>query len=148
LAVSHDKVLTKVYLLGIISVPNIGKEFFMKKSIIKVIALTLMAAMVCVALVSCGKMLSGEYEAEVDAGVAKYSVTYKFSGSKVEVDAKATVFGKVVSESAQGKYEIKDGEITLTFDEETSLFKNGTFTFEETEKGVKIGMVEYKKVEK
>ena len=120
----------------------------MKKSIIKVFALTLLAVVICVALVSCGKTLSGEYAAEIDVEIAKYTVTYKFSGSKVEVEAKATVFGQVLKENAEGKYEIKDGEITLTFDEETSLFKSGTFTFEQTDKGVKIGMVEYKKVEK
>ena len=121
----------------------------MKKSIIKVLALTLMASLLCIALVACGKTLSGAYETEVNLGITTMNLTYEFKGSKVTATVKSTNFlGQVESVSVDGTYEIEDGEITFTWDEETDGVEGGTFTFEETEDGIKIGVVELKKVDK
>ena len=56
----------------------------MKKSFVKVLALALVAVMLVSSLVSCGKKLSGSYEAEIDFLGQKWNVTYTFSGSDVE----------------------------------------------------------------
>ncbi|MBR3878688.1 MAG: hypothetical protein IKJ24_01065 [Clostridia bacterium] len=121
----------------------------MKKSIIKVMAFTLLAVVVCMALVSCGKTLSGEYGAEMNLGIGQIEVIYSFKGSKVEATVKSTnILGQVESKTVEGKYEINENEITFTWDDEAEGVEGGTFTFEETENGIKIGLVEYKKVEK
>lgn len=129
----------------------------MKKSI-RILALALVAVMLCLALTACGKTISGTYEPVVvkDGGIldsiagaisdaTDSSLTYTFSGSKVTVEV--TAFGKV--ESFEGKYSIKDGKITLEFENEDAEDYNGTFTFEELDSGnIKIGSVEYRPVEK
>lgn len=121
----------------------------MKKSIIKVLAFTLLAVVVCITLVSCGKTISGEYEAELNYGLGKVGVTYSFKGSKVEATVKSTnILGQVETKTVEGTYEINEDEITFTWEDEVDGVDGGTFTFEETEKGIKIGLVEYKKVEK
>ncbi len=77
----------------------------MKKTIIKVLALTLVAVMMCAVLVSCGGP-SGEY------GGDKY--TLKFSGSNVTVSWK----GITQSYELKGKFEMgkdDDGNKTITF---------------------------------
>ena len=121
----------------------------MKKSVIKIIAFTLLAVAVCMALVSCGKTLSCEYGAELNLGLGKIEVVYSFKGSKVEATVKSTtLLGQIESTTVEGKYEINEDEITFTWDDEAEGVDGGTFTFEETEDGIKIGLVEYKKIEK
>ena len=121
----------------------------MKKTIIKALALTLMAALLCLALVACAKTLSGAYEAEVNLGITTINLTYEFKGSKVTATIKSTNFlGQVESVSVDGTYEIAEDEITFTWDKETDGVEGGTFTFEETDKGIKIGAVEFKKADK
>ncbi len=129
----------------------------MKKSI-RILALALVAVMLCLALTACGKTISGTYEPVVvkeggilDSIVGAISdatdsdLTYTFSGSKITVEV--TAFGKV--ESFEGEYSIKDGKITFEFESEDAEDYNGTFTFEELDGGnIKIGTVEYKPVEK
>ena len=39
-------------------------------------------------------------------------------------------------------------EITIDFETESDLFKDGTFTFEETEEYIKIGKSQYNKIAK
>ncbi len=109
----------------------------MKKSV-KIIALALVAVMLCMALVSCGKKLSGTYSAEF----AGTGVTYEFKGSKVTVSVKA--LGAEVTD-VEGKYSIDGDKITFEFDDEKGDVESGTFDFEKTEDGIKIGLVEYKK---
>lgn len=121
----------------------------MKKSIIKVLALSLLATLVCLALVSCGKTLSGKYEAEANLGITTVNYTYEFKGSKVTATVKSTNFlGQVESVTVEGTYEIEDDEITFAWDSEEEVLDGGTFTFEETEDGIKIGKIEFKKAEK
>ncbi len=121
----------------------------MKKNIIKIMAIALVAVITCLALASCAKTISGKYEGELNIGIAKYTVTYEFKGSKVEVTHKTTTFvGTSDTVTVTGTYEINDAgdEITFTWDSEDDVVKGGTFTFEETEDGIKIGIAEYKKV--
>ena len=126
----------------------------MKKTFIRVLTLVLVAVMLVSMLASCGKKISGTYEAEVNIAVAKYTATYTFSGSKVDVVKKATsIIGTVETTEYTGEYEITekdDGtmEITLTFEKDDDTIKSGTYVFEEGEDYIKIGIVQYNKVEK
>lgn len=121
------------------------------KKVLKIAALMLVAVMLCMSLASCGKKLSGTYEGEVNIGLAKYTASYTFSGSKVNVEKKTTtILGTVDTVEYEGKYEIaenKDGtmEITFTFETEDDDIKSGTFTFEEGEDYIKIGIAKYTK---
>lgn len=113
----------------------------MKKSI-RVLALVMALTMVLFVFASCGKKLSGKYSAEV----LGTSATYEFKGSKVTITVKA--LGSSVLE-VEGTYKIDDDKITFTFesDDEDADKYNGTFDFEEKEDSIKIGLVEYKKVD-
>ena len=125
----------------------------MKKSI-RVLALVLALTAVLFVFAACGKTLSGEYSAEIDIVVLKYTATYEFKGSKVTA-TKVTnpLIGDSKTTTLEGTYEIAekdDGtmEITITLDSEDDDIKSGTFTFEEGENYIKIGLVKYDKVEK
>lgn len=105
----------------------------MKKQV-RILAFVLLAAMLCLGLASCGKKLSGKYEATV----LGTGTTLEFSGSKVTITLKA--LGAELA-SVEGKYSIKDEKITFEFDSDEEDVKafNGTFDFEETDTGIKIG---------
>ncbi|MBQ9085561.1 MAG: hypothetical protein IJY47_00065 [Clostridia bacterium] len=111
----------------------------MKKSV-RILAVLMVALMLCLTLASCGKKLSGKYSAEALGSGA----TYEFKGSKVTITVK--VLGAEVG-SAEGTYEIKDDKITFTFESEDDDVKkyDGTFDFEEKEDSIKIGVLEYEK---
>lgn len=124
----------------------------MKKTV-KFVALAMVALMLCLALASCGKTLSGTYEPAATSGgilgaitdAVNSGVEYTFSGSKVTIET--TVLGSV--KTFEGKYSIDDDKITFTFEDEDAETYDGTVTFEELENGnIKIGGIEYKKVEK
>ena len=106
-------------------------------------SVVLVAVILCMSLAACGKKLSGKYSAEIPVvgGVA-----FTFNGSKVTITI--TALGQQIA-SVEGKYSIKDDQITLTFESEDEKVEeyNGTFTFAETEKGIKIGLVEYRKAD-
>ena len=115
----------------------------MKKSV-RILALVLVAVMLCVAFAGCGKKLKGKYSnAE---GMLASGATYEFKGSNVTITVK--LLGAVVA-TVEGTYSIEDDQITFEFGEEEDDVKeyNGTFTFAETEKGIKIGMFEYEKID-
>lgn len=114
----------------------------MKKTV-RLIALAMVAVMLCLALAACGKTLSGKYSAEA----LGTGVTYEFKGSKVTISAK--VAGAELY-SVEAKYKIDGDQITITLPndaDEDAKEIGGTFDFEETEKGIKIGLVEYKKAD-
>ena len=118
----------------------------MKKSV-RIIALCVVAVMVCLALASCGKTLSGEYYMG-DKTITKSYTTLNFKGNKVTVDA-YVLGNKVTAESYEAKYEIKDGNITMTWKDANGEEKSSTQTFVENEDGsIKIGVVTYNKTEK
>ena len=128
----------------------------MKRSI-RIMAIAMVAIMLCLTLASCGKTLSGTYEPVVvkeDSVLDKIAgaisdatdsgVTYTFKGSKVTIEV--TLLGNV--ETFEGKYEIKDDKITFTFEDEDAKDYNETVTFEELDNGnIKMGTIEYKLVE-
>lgn len=117
----------------------------MKKNIVRVLALVLIAAALCTVFASCGKKLSGSYSAEVLGTGA----TMEFKGSKVTTTYKA--LGQIVY-TVEGTYEIEDNKITITYEgdkaEEAKDYA-GTFDFVENEDGsIKIGLITYKKAAK
>ena len=120
----------------------------MKKTVLKVVALMLVAVVFCTALVSCGKTLSGTYEANLIAA----EVSYKFSGSKVTVTIDPIIGDDTVLE---GKYEIDEdaGEIKFTFegDSEDAETYGGTQKFAEGEEDgkayIKLSGIKYEKAE-
>ena len=120
----------------------------MKKTL-RLITLAMVAVMLCLCFASCGTSLSGSYEGEVELLGQSYTHTYTFKGSKVELETKVTFLGNVKTTVYEGKYEIKDGEITFTWDNEDDTVKSETKTFEELEDGsIKIGMFTFKKADK
>ena len=126
------------------------------KKFVRILALTLVAVMLCATLASCAKV-SGAYYAELDVALAKVKVTYDFSGSKVTLTVDSSVLGQNASKSYEGKYEItekEDGkmEITFTFADENDDTKSygGThaFAIDKENDTITIGVVTYKKAEK
>ena len=115
----------------------------MKKSV-RILAIAMVAVMLCLTLASCGKTLSGRYELTV----AGSGMELEFDGKKVTYIAKA--LGAEIT-SVEGTYEIKDDKITLSFDgdNESAKTMEGTFDFEEGEDYIKIGTFgKFTKVEK
>ena len=117
----------------------------MKKTI-RIIAFVLVAVMVCFSFAACAKTLSGEYTAEGDfLGVAGSKTTYKFSGKNVTITNVTGIAGFEKTTSFEGKYEINEDKITFTFEDSEASSYNQTVSFEETEDGIKIAGIEYKK---
>lgn len=121
----------------------------MKKTM-RWIALALVAVMLCMMLVSCAKTLSGTYTAGGSVLGTGGDVSYTFSGKKVTVTVTSSVFGMSSSTEFEGRYEIAEaanGDMTIifTFEDDDARSYEGEFTFEETEKGIKIGLIEYTK---
>ncbi|MBO7302583.1 MAG: hypothetical protein J6U68_00170 [Clostridia bacterium] len=82
----------------------------MKKTV-RLIALAMVVAMLCLCLASCGSMLSGEYSFG-DTVVTKTYTSYVFKGSKVTVEAYLGGV-KVTDESFEGTYKIKVTRLPL-----------------------------------
>ncbi len=125
----------------------------MKKRIIKLAAVMLAVLMMTCMFASCAKKLSGSYQSDASFLGQGMNVTYTFSGSKFEATNKITFLGQVTSDEVSGTYEIleyDDGsmEIKLDFEEETSTFHDGTYTFEQGEDYIKIAGIKYNKLEK
>ena len=120
----------------------------MKKTV-KLLAVVMSALMLLLCLASCGNTLSGKYEGKMNGT----GVTFDFKGSKVEI-----VFSVVGlnADPIEASYEIKDDKIAFDFADEdeidnyvVKLLVEGMETpmdFEKTDDGIKIGVVEYKKV--
>ena len=81
----------------------------MKKTI-KLLAVFMIIAMLSISLVSCGKMLSGKYQAEMDILVFKGTVTYEFGilGSVTRTTVTKVMFGDPETVVTEGKYEIME----------------------------------------
>jgi hypothetical protein len=105
----------------------------MKKTF-KILALVMVAAMLCCVLASCGSTLKGTYSAEVFT----VRTAYTFDGKNVTIDAGALGFSKTV---AEGTYKIEDNKIVFTFGEESEYA--GSFDFEKGEDYIKIQGVTY-----
>ena len=125
----------------------------MKQRIFKLAALMLAVVMMAGILVACGKTVSGSYEADLTILGQGMNVTYTFKGNKVEAVSKVTLLGNVKNTETSGTYEINENadgtmEITFDFEEESTAFKDGTYTFVQGEDYIKIGAFKYKIVEK
>ena len=132
---------------------NRKEGMIMKKLFKKVLTLALVTMLLACSLAACGKSVSGSYESEIEIFGQSWKVTYTFSGKKVEAESKVTILGNVENKTSNGTYEIAEAadgslEITFDFEEESDLFKDGTYTFTEGEGYIKIGDAQYNKVEK
>ncbi|MBP3576813.1 MAG: hypothetical protein J6K15_01760 [Lachnospiraceae bacterium] len=125
----------------------------MKNYLKKIVTTALVMVMLVCSMAACGKSLSGSYESEIEVLGQSWNVTYTFKGKNVEAVSKVTILGNVQNTTSTGTYELvenADGtmEITIDFENETDLFKDGTFTFEEAEEYIKIGKSQYNKITK
>ena len=108
----------------------------MKKTV-KILALVMVAAMLCCVLASCGNTLKGTYKTDGLFGIGE--VKYTFDGDKFTyayvpgVDALAITLN--------GTYVIEDNQITLTLSDgsEDSQSISGTHAFEKGDDYIKIG---------
>ncbi len=125
----------------------------MKNYLKKIVTTAFVMVMLVCSMAACGKSLSGSYESEIEVLGQSWNVTYTFKGKNVEAVSKVTILGNVQNTTSTGTYELvenADGtmEITIDFENETDLFKDGTFTFEEAEEYIKIGKSQYNKITK
>ena len=114
------------------------------KRFVKILCVVMSLVCIGTVLAGCAKTLSGTYKADAFGS----GVSYTFKGKNVEVNV--LVLGTVVT-TLNGTYEIGDGTITLTFGDaeaEEAKTYGGTFEFVEMENSIKIGMMEYTRVEK
>ena len=119
----------------------------MKKSI-RILAVVLVAVMLCMTLASCGKKLSGTYELDLSVAGTGVVNIYEFSGKKVNITIEVKFAGAVTETvSFEGTYSIEDDKITIDIEDDGEYDLSGTFDFAETEDGIKIALVEYKKAE-
>lgn len=118
----------------------------MKKTLVRVLTLTLVAAMLVTMLVSCGGVPAGEYVAG-DTSITKTYTKYTFKGSNVT--AEVYVLGKKQDASFEGKYKVKDGEITFTYEDKDGNEKTtDPVAYKENEDGsIEIGVIKFTKVE-
>lgn len=100
-------------------------------------------------LASCGKMLTGKYEAAI---TDENKVTYEFSPFKVTRTTTVGALGFSKTTTTEGKYKIAEndkGELQITFtwegseDAETVSFAKGE---EDGAKYIKLGLVKLTKV--
>ena len=117
------------------------------KKFARILALTLVAVMLCATLASCGGVASGDYYAG-DMEITKIYTVYSFSGNKVTFSS--YVAGeKVDSLTREGKYKVDGDEIIFTWVDADGKETTDTKAFAENEDGsIKIALVTYKKIEK
>lgn len=100
-------------------------------------AVAMVAIMLCLALVGCGKKLSGTYEMVTETMGVKSGIEMEFKGNKVTMSV--VVAGQVVGEPVEGEYSIKGDKITFTFEGEDAEEMSGEFSFEKGEDYIEIG---------
>ena len=126
----------------------------MKKSI-RILAVAMVAVMLCLALASCGNTLKGEYAATVELLGVETGKKMEFDGKNVTVKY---VLANVEVATVDGTYSIKDDKITFDFVDETDVENKdakaflaelkGEVSFEKGDDYIKVGGVKYEKVEK
>lgn len=101
------------------------------KTMTRVVAVALVAVVMCMMLASCGNTLSGSYSATYESngifglGAGTYTTTYEFKGNKVVRTDDVTVGGKTTTTVTNGTYEIKDDQIIFTWDKNVETNENG-----------------------
>ena len=121
------------------------------KVLTKVLAIVLAATMLCFVFASCADTVSGTYAGELDLGVAKAAVEYKFSGSKVTITYTAKILGVETSKTLEGTYKIetKDEKKTMTItldtkDDNAAKF-SGSHSYEKGDGFIKLDGVQLNK---
>lgn len=101
------------------------------KTMTRVVAVALVAVVMCMMLASCGNTLSGSYSATYESngifglGAGTYTTTYEFKGNKVVRTDDVTMGGSTTSTVTNGTYEIKDDQIIFTWDKNVETNENG-----------------------
>ena len=101
------------------------------KTMTRVVAVALVAVVMCMMLASCGNTLSGSYSATYESngifglGKGTYTTTYEFKGNKVVRTDDVTVGGSTTTTVTNGTYEIKDDQIIFTWDKNVETNENG-----------------------
>ena len=121
------------------------------KRIVSLLLVCVLLLSCAVVLASCGKTLSGTYEAKVEAVGQSISTSYKFSGKKFELTVKTTFIGNVTTDTTSGTYEITENadgtlEIKFAVENDEGEVKESTYTLVKTDEYIKIGNVQYNKV--
>ena len=125
------------------------------KRIISTILVCVLLLGCVMSLSSCGKMLTGKYEAEVDAIVAGGNVVYEFTPFGYTKTTTTEVLGFEKSSVEEGKYKIAEndeGELTITFTYEVDgEEKTESVAFSQGEengvKYIKLGLVKFTKLD-
>ena len=126
----------------------------MKKIISTILVCVLLVGCV-MSLSSCGKMLTGTYEGELDVLVGGGKVSYEFTPFGYTKTTTAEVLGFEKTSVEEGKYKIAendDGELTITFTYEVEgEKKTETVSFSQGEengvKYIKLGLVKLNKAD-
>ena len=118
----------------------------MKKTFVRVLTLALVVVMLVSVLASCGGVPSGEY-VYGDTTVTKSYTKYTFKGSSVT--AEVYVLGTKTDASFEGKYKVKDGEITFTYEDKDGNKKTtDPVVYKENDDGsIEIGLLKFKKAD-
>ena len=93
------------------------------KTMIKVMAVALLAVMMCTVLASCST-ISGTYSATYESegflglGAGSYTTTYEFKGKNITRTDDVTVGSKTTTNTLTGTYEIQDDKIVITWDKD------------------------------
>lgn len=101
------------------------------KTMTRVVAVALVAVVMCMMLASCGNTLSGSYSATYESegifglGKGTYTTTYEFKGNKVVRTDDVTMGGSTTTTVTNGTYEIKDDQIIFTWDKNVETNENG-----------------------
>lgn len=128
------------------------------KTMTKVMAVALVAVVMCMVLASCGNTISGTYSATYESegifgfGAGSYTTTYEFKGKNVVMTTDATVGGKTTSTTVNGTYVIEDDKIIFTWDKNVETNENGdsvvssnTYEFSKGDDFIYIGDQKYDK---
>ena len=112
------------------------------------VALMLLASLLCTALVSCSPTVSGSYYSGDKDGKGTY-VSFEFSQRNVKI---TSFFENKLVWETQAAYCIDKAETTITielpeFAEEAAKCYSGEFSFKQGEDYVKIGVIKYTKAE-
>ena len=101
------------------------------KTMTRVMAVALVAVVMCMVLASCGNTISGTYSATYESegflgfGKGSYTTTYEFKGKDVVMTVEATVGGKTTTTTTNGTYTIEDDQIIFTWDRNVETNENG-----------------------
>lgn len=114
------------------------------KTMTRVVAVTLVAVMMCMMLASCST-ISGKYSGTQKVILVDVKYTYEFSGKNVTLTTETpALLGGTITFTQTGTYEIKDDQITFTWDvsenkDGATVVDKGPYAFEKGSDYIKIG---------